>query len=105
MTGLELTEGKDGVYLPVKAQPGARRAGIAGLHGGALKVALRAPPEDGRANEELIGLLAEALGVPKVALTITRGQTSRRKVVAVRGVDAATLRARLDDYLKELAGG
>jgi len=79
----------------VKAVPGASRDRIAGLHGDALKVQIAAPPEHGRANARLRALLAAALSVPERRVQVVAGQRSPRKVVAVRGLAAADLRARL----------
>jgi hypothetical protein len=82
---LELTplDGGRATWLRIHARPGARRSAPAGLHGGALKVTLRAPPAGGRANEELLGLLAELLGLRPSSVTLVRGHSSRAKVVRV----------------------
>jgi len=83
--------------LEIHLQPGARRSTVVGTHGGRLKIALRAPPIDGRANDELIGFLAERLQLPRAALQLVAGVASRTKRVAV-ACDAAlgaTLAARL----------
>lgn len=81
----------------VHAKPRAKRTSILGAraHDGALEVALAAPPVDGAANAELVKALAEALGVPKGCVRIVRGEGARAKLVAVRGVEEADLRARL----------
>jgi hypothetical protein len=79
----------------VKAQPGARRTAVTGLHGGALKVAVQAPPEKGKANEALLRFLEEALGLTRGALGIASGEGSRDKRFLARGTDAASLAARL----------
>lgn len=68
-----------GVALDIYAQPGARRTAIVGEHGGRLKVAVSAPPLDGRANDALIELLSERLDLPRRALTVESGGTSRDK--------------------------
>ena len=75
--------GGDGITIQVHAQPGAKRTEIAGLHGDSLKLRLASPPVDGKANECLIGFLAERLGVKRSQVTITRGLSSRRKTVFV----------------------
>ena len=72
-----------GWLLTIHAQPGARRTEVAGLHGQALKVRVAAPPVDGRANDELIALVAETLGVPKKSVSVVKGGTSRHKTVLV----------------------
>ncbi len=90
-TDLATTE-QDGAYLfEVRVQPRASRDRVVGLHGGALKVALCAPPVDGAANDALCRFLARALGVPRRAVTIVRGQRSRDKTVRVEGADPRAL--------------
>ena len=64
-------------------QPGAKKSEVSGVHGDALKVRIAAPPVEGKANAALIEFLAEAFGVPKRNVTITRGETGRRKTVRV----------------------
>ncbi|HET9602740.1 MAG TPA: DUF167 domain-containing protein [Gemmatimonadales bacterium] len=71
--------------LTILVQPRASRSEIVGPHGDALKVRLAAPPVDGAANEELVRLLAKEYGVPKSAIAIVAGLSSRRKTVRVRG--------------------
>ncbi len=81
--------------LELKTIPNAPRDAIAGWLGGALKVKVRAPALDGRANEALLAFLAAELGLPRRAVTLVRGEKSRRKVVRVDGLDLAAVRARL----------
>ncbi|HEV8398695.1 MAG TPA: DUF167 domain-containing protein [Gemmatimonadales bacterium] len=69
--------------------PRARVTGVAGRHGDALKIRVAAPPMDGAANAELIRFLAERLSVPRSAVTITAGHTSRRKTVRIAGIETA----------------
>jgi uncharacterized protein (TIGR00251 family) len=69
--------------LTLHIQPGARKTEIAGLHGDALKIRLAAPPVDGKANAALIGFVAERLGLPKSAVRLVSGQTSRRKILEI----------------------
>jgi uncharacterized protein (TIGR00251 family) len=71
--------------LTLHVQPNARRSAVAGLHGDALKVRIAAPAVDNKANAELIDFLSESLGIPKSAIRISRGATSRRKVVEITG--------------------
>jgi uncharacterized protein (TIGR00251 family) len=73
--------------LAIHAQPGARKSGVAGLHGEALKIKLSAPPSEGRANAELLRYLAEALGVPLSAVRLERGASARKKWVRVCRAD------------------
>ena len=67
--------------------PRARRTEVVGMHGEAVKVRVAAAPVDGAANEELVRFLAERLGVPRSAISIAAGDTSRRKRVIIEGVD------------------
>lgn len=90
---LDLTVTSEGVRLRVRVAPRAARARILGVHDGALKVSLTAPPVDGAANEALVALLADALGVAKRAIAITHGHTSKLKTVLIAGVSEAQLRA------------
>lgn len=80
--------------LEIHAVPGARIDGLAGIHGDRLKVRVSAPPEGGRANGAIRGLLAAALGVPPREVELVRGGTSRTKAFRVR-LDPATVAARL----------
>ena len=88
-------ETPEGVIVAVHACPRASKTAVQGLHGDALKIRLRAPPVDGRANEILVAFLAETLGVPVRQVSLVAGDTGRRKRVLVRGVGAAAVRARL----------
>lgn len=73
-----------GWSLTIRVQPGAARSEVVGPHGDALRVRVASPPVDGKANAELVRFLAEHLGVAKAAVEVTRGHTSRTKVVTVR---------------------
>jgi hypothetical protein len=84
-----------GASFAVKVQPRAKRNAIAGALGDALKIALTAPPIEGKANEACIDLLATVLKVPRSSITIAAGQTSRNKVVRVTGLSAAEVSQRL----------
>lgn len=72
-----------GVLLQLSVMPNATRTEVDGLHDGALRVRLAAPPIDGRANEALIAWLAKQLGVTKRDVEVLRGESSRRKQVAI----------------------
>ena len=74
------------MILAVRVQPRARKDEISGVMGGALKVRLRAPALEDRANEALCEFLAELLKTPKAAVRILSGHHSRSKRVEVRGV-------------------
>ena len=81
---------ESGVTLAVRAQPGAKKTAITGVYGeGAaaqLKIAVQAPPVEGRANSALIAFLAERFGLPKSKVEIVSGELSRSKVFLLRGV-------------------
>ena len=79
-----------GIELSVFCQPKAARSALIGMHGGALKAKVKAPPVEGKANQALLELLAGALGVPRGRLTLVSGEQSRNKRVRVDGVDATT---------------
>lgn len=91
-----LQRASDGtVTLTLHAQPGAKRTEFVGLHGEALKIRLAAPPIDGKANKVLTTFLAKYLGVPKAAITILSGESSRHKILWLQGVGEEAL-ARLE---------
>jgi uncharacterized protein (TIGR00251 family) len=92
---IALTEHSEGCILPVRAQPGARRSGIQGEQNGALKVAVTAPPEDGRANQALVEVLREELGLKRSQVELIAGHTSRDKRFLIRGLSCEELRAKL----------
>lgn len=71
------------LVLTLHVQPGAAGTGVAGRHGAALKVRVASPPVDGKANAALLSFLADAFGVPLRAVSLLRGETSRRKVVRI----------------------
>jgi hypothetical protein len=102
-----LRENSSGITLAVRAQPGANKTAITGVYGeGAsaqLKIAVHAPPLEGRANAALIAFLAEVFGVPKNAVEIFTGELSRSKVFLLRGVTMAQAEARLSMRLPPAA--
>jgi uncharacterized protein len=81
--------------LGLKTVPNAPRDEITGWLGDTLKIKVRAPALDGRANDALLAFLAARLGVPRRALTLVRGEKSRHKVVRIDGLTPAEARARL----------
>lgn len=89
----------DGIAVPVRVTPRARKAGLAGLvetaDGPRLAIGVNEPPEDGRANRAVCLVLAKALGVPGGAVAVTQGASSRLKLLRVAG-DPAALAARLE---------
>ena len=84
-----LREDGEGVLILVHLQPGARRTALCGEHGGRLKIAVAAPPLEGRANDALIAFLAELLGLPRRQVRVTVGPHSRDKTLRVDGIEAS----------------
>jgi uncharacterized protein (TIGR00251 family) len=85
----------EGCVLPVRAQPGARKSGVLGEQGGALKVAVTAPPEDGRANRALTEALRDLLNLKRSQVELLSGETCRDKKFLIRRVTRADLEGRL----------
>jgi uncharacterized protein len=83
---LEVLEREDGVVFLVRVQPRASKDEIAGEMEGALKVRLRAPAVEDRANEALVEFLAQLLKTPRSAVRILSGERSRTKRIEIRGV-------------------
>ena len=83
--------------LTVKVHPRARRSALSGRLGDAWKLALAAPPVDGKANDECVRFFAEFAGVPRSRVRIVVGLTSRLKVVEIEGVPQEDLERRLSD--------
>ncbi len=84
----------------VWVKPRAKRNQIVGLRESALHVSLTAPPVEGKANEALVGLLAELLGVRRKQIEIVSGLHSRHKVIRVADIDTAELRRRVEELLR-----
>ena len=82
--------------LTVKVHPRAKRSALAGRLGEAWKLALAAPPVDGKANDECVRFLAEFAGVPRSRVRIVMGLTSRLKVVEIEGLPQEDLERRLN---------
>jgi len=92
---IDVEETEEGVRFAIRVSPRASRDAIGGAHDGALKVRTRAPPVDGAANAALVKLLSKRLRVPRSAVRIVAGESSRNKRVEVRGVGAPEIRALL----------
>ncbi len=85
----------DGCTVTIRLHPGARKNSVTGIHADAVKIALTAPPVDGKANEALIAFLAEALHLPRARIAIVSGLTSRTKLLRITGKSAAEVSAAL----------
>jgi uncharacterized protein len=97
-----LRAAQGGVTLAVRAQPGAKKTTIIGVYGegssAQLKIAVQAPPIEGRANSALLEFLAERFGIPKNSVELMTGELSRSKVFLLRG---ATLQ-QVQELLKSI---
>jgi uncharacterized protein (TIGR00251 family) len=83
----------DRMTFTVRVMPRASASGLGGERAGALVVRVTAPPVDGRANDAVVALLAEAMGVPRRAVRVESGATGRTKVVSIPvGAEAALQR-------------
>lgn len=90
--------------IELRAQPRARRCLLSGAAHGALKAAVTAPAEDGKANKAVIELLAAEWRLPKSAFEVMRGATARDKVVSIAG-EPASLADRIGQWMRERARG
>ena len=86
-----------GITFAVKVHPRAKKNAITGEGGDALKLALTAPPADGKANDACIEFFAKLLNLPRSSVTIAAGQTSRNKVIRVSGLTAQQVRDRISN--------
>ena len=97
---ININEKKDGITLECFVTPRAKRSQIKGVRNGSIAVSLRSPPLDGRANEELIELFADALSIPKSDIIILRGEKSRKKLLLIRRIDRALALHHLESYIE-----
>lgn len=84
---------KDGITISIIAKPGAKKFAIIGVLSGRLKIAVDAPPVDGKANEALIRGLSDLLHLPQSQFSIIKGQTGRQKTVLISGVNLSAVSA------------
>lgn len=92
---IPLKETSQGITFAVKVQPRARKNAITGSIGDALKIALTAPPVEGRANQAIINFLADFFDIPRSSVTIAGGATSRLKIIRIAGPSKQVLEERL----------
>ncbi len=92
---IPLRDSDKGATFAVRVQPRASRNAVAGEMGDALKIALTAPPVEGKANEACIDFIANLLKVPRSSVTIASGESSRNKVVRIAGMRASEIKERL----------
>jgi len=99
---IPVKESTKGITLAVKVQPRAQKNAVAGVVGEALKLALTAPPVEGRANEAVVEFVAELFRIPRSSVTIASGLSSRNKVIRLTGVSRPAVEQRLMAILREL---
>jgi uncharacterized protein (TIGR00251 family) len=92
-------ETSKGITFAIKVHPRARKNAITGIIGDALKLALTAPPVEGKANLAVIEFFADLFEIPRSSVTIASGETSRNKVVRISGMDQAAVQQRLSEAL------
>ncbi len=96
-----ITVGKGGIYLNVHAQPGARKPQLRGMHADAVKIAVHAAAQDGKANAAIVDFIADMLGCAKRNIEVVFGHTSRRKRLFIHG-DTQSIMNRLHEILKDV---
>ncbi len=84
-----------GATFSVRVHPRARKTAVTGELGDSLKLAITAPPVEGKANEACIRFFAELLNVPRTSVSIAAGESGRNKIIRVAGLNAEQVRRRL----------
>ena len=102
---LDIQAADEGVLFKVKVVPGSSRDGLVGVMDGALKAAVSAPPEKGRANKALIKLLAAILNLRKNQISICSVETSPHKTIHIDGLNTAELMQRLSIVTRRSRSG
>jgi uncharacterized protein (TIGR00251 family) len=95
-----IKESASGVTFAVSVHPRARQNAITGIIGDALKLALTAPPVDGKANQAVVEFFADLFAIPRSSVTIASGETSRNKIVRIAGVTKPVAEQKLAERLK-----
>lgn len=94
---IEIRPTDDGWLIPVLGQPGARRNAVVGIHDGRLKVAVTQVAKKGKANREILKVLAEFLNLPRGQLSVVTGETTSRKSVRITKIPLKQLMDRLEE--------
>src|SRR5262252_4094914 len=97
---IPIHESAKGMTFSIKVHPRARKNAITGVVGNALKLALTAPPVEGRANQAVIEFFADLFAIPRSSVTIASGETSRNKVVRVSSLSKQQVEQHLTVNLK-----
>ncbi len=95
-----LPDGK--ILIRLHVQPKASKSRIVGFHDGCLKIAVAAPPVDGKANKAVVGFLADIFGVSARDVVVKSGAQSRKKRVVVHGQDASVVRETIENIVHDL---
>jgi len=95
-SGLQIRETGLGLEIRLHVQPRAKRCEISGVHNGALKIKVTAPPVDDAANRAIIEYLARRLGVSKSKLCVLSGSRSRDKILQIKSVSTEDFHKRLE---------
>jgi uncharacterized protein (TIGR00251 family) len=88
-----------GVTVSLRVQPRARRTALEFTFQGGLKVAVTAPPEDGRANEAIVALLAQSWRLSKSAFEVVQGAAARNKTIGISG-EPSMLAHRIAEWVR-----
>ncbi|MCX6357139.1 MAG: DUF167 domain-containing protein [Candidatus Aureabacteria bacterium] len=86
LENLDINEQSGSVTIKVRVQPKASRDECAGVHAGAIKIRVTVAPDKGKANRAVIGLLSGLLKVPKSAVALVKGESSRDKIFSIKGI-------------------
>jgi uncharacterized protein len=92
---INIRQTSDGVLVPVRVVTRASRTEVDGVHDGAIRIRLNAPPVDGAANKQLCTFIADLLRVPKNTVEISSGLRGRVKTILVRNARLAYVREKL----------
>jgi uncharacterized protein (TIGR00251 family) len=98
---IQISDHAEGCILPVRAQPGARRNALVGEQRGSLKIAVTAPPDQGRANKAIAEILCDHLNLKRSQVELIAGPTSREKKFLLRGVKPSALMQRLSVIIEQ----
>ena len=93
---IDIGEKNGAVTFKIRVQPRAAQSAIAGVHGDAVKVRIASPPVDGKANEEVRQFFARLLDVPKSAVEILAGESTRDKLLRIHNVELKRVRKAID---------
>src|SRR4030088_3185434 len=97
---IPIQETAKGVTFAIKVHPRARKNAITGVVGDALKLAITAPPVEGKANQAVIEFFADLFAIPRSSVTIASGETSRNKVLRIAGMSKSLAEQKLAENLK-----